>query len=106
MSDKAYPIRFKHSQLSIQSVLAASAEIHGEHIALLNSKGKLAALFLKEAVESCSESALPLPIRKPPNRLRYYRPPELPALLEQRRDRTVFTPGYGCLYALYGILKR
>jgi hypothetical protein len=62
-SDKAYVIRFKHPQLSIQPVAAASAEIHGEHIALLNSKGKLAALFLTEAVESCSESPLPLPIR-------------------------------------------
>jgi hypothetical protein len=30
---------------SIQSVIAASAEIRGEHIALLNSKGKPAALF-------------------------------------------------------------
>jgi hypothetical protein len=43
--------------------VAASAEIHGKHIALLDSKGKLAALFLTEAVESCSESPLPLPIR-------------------------------------------
>jgi hypothetical protein len=69
-------------------VVAASAEIHGEHIALLDSKGKLAALFLTEAVESCSESPLPLPItvkpketRKPPNGLRCYRPAELPPLL-------------------------
>jgi hypothetical protein len=63
MRDKEYVIRFKHPQLSIQPVAAASAEIHGEHIALLNSTGKLAALFLTEAVESCFESPLPLPIR-------------------------------------------
>jgi hypothetical protein len=44
MSDKAYLIRFQHPELSIQSVIAASAEINGEHIALLDSKGKLAAL--------------------------------------------------------------
>jgi hypothetical protein len=57
MNDKAYLIRFKHPELSIQCVIAASAEIHGEHIALLNSEGKLAALFLTEVVESWSESA-------------------------------------------------
>ena len=44
MSDEAYLIRLKHPELSIQSVIAASAEINGEHIALLDSKGKLAAL--------------------------------------------------------------
>jgi hypothetical protein len=55
MSDKAYLLRFKHPELSIEPVIAASAEIHGEHIALLNSKGKLAALFLTEVVESWSE---------------------------------------------------
>jgi hypothetical protein len=60
MSDKTYLIRFKHPALGIRSVTAASAEIHGEHIALLNSKGKLAALFLTEVVDSWSESPLPL----------------------------------------------
>jgi hypothetical protein len=63
MSDKVYLIRFKHPELSIQSVIATSAEIHGEHIALLNSKGKLAALFLTEVVESWSECALSKRIR-------------------------------------------
>jgi hypothetical protein len=55
MSDKAYLIRFKHPALGIQSVIAASAQIHGDHIALLNSKGKLAALFLTEVVDSWPE---------------------------------------------------
>jgi hypothetical protein len=31
-------------------VIAARAEIHDEHLALLTSKGKLAALFLMEMV--------------------------------------------------------
>jgi hypothetical protein len=35
-------------------MIAASAEFHGEHIALLNSRGKLVALFLMEIVESWS----------------------------------------------------
>jgi hypothetical protein len=55
MSDKAYLIRFRHPALGIQSVAASSAEIHGEHIALLNSKGKLAALSLTEFVDSWPE---------------------------------------------------
>jgi hypothetical protein len=63
MSDKVYVIRFKHPRLRIQPMVTASAEIHGEHIAVLDSKDKLAALFLSEAVESCSELALPPPIR-------------------------------------------
>jgi hypothetical protein len=64
MSDKTYLIRFKHPALGVRSVTAASAEIHGDHVALLNSKGKLAALFLMEVVESWSESPLlSLPIR-------------------------------------------
>jgi hypothetical protein len=63
MSDKAYVIRFKHPHLATQPAVFASAEIHAENIALLDSKCKLAALFLTEAVDSCSESPLPPPIR-------------------------------------------
>jgi hypothetical protein len=55
MSDKTYLIRFKHPALGMQSVIAATAEIHGEQIARLNSKGTLAALFLTEVVDSWSE---------------------------------------------------
>jgi hypothetical protein len=60
---QSYLIRFQHPELSIQSVIAASAEIHGDHIALLDSKGKLAALFLTEVVESWSEFELSKRIR-------------------------------------------
>jgi hypothetical protein len=35
-------------------VIAARAKFHGEYIALLNSNGKLAALFLMDTVESWS----------------------------------------------------
>ena len=54
MTDKTYLVRFKPRELGIKAVIAARAEIHGEHIALLNSKGELAALFLMEIVESWS----------------------------------------------------
>jgi hypothetical protein len=52
MTDKTYLVRFKPREIGLQTVIAARAEIHGEHIALLNSKGELAALFLMEIVES------------------------------------------------------
>jgi hypothetical protein len=58
MTDRAYVVRFKPPDLSTQTVTAMSAEIHGDHVVLLNSEGKLAALFLAEIVESWSE--LPL----------------------------------------------
>jgi hypothetical protein len=51
MTDKAYLVRFKPRELGLRAMIAASAEIHGEHIALLNSRGKLVALFLMEIVE-------------------------------------------------------
>jgi hypothetical protein len=56
VTDKTFLVRFKlATYLSPRPVLAARAEIRGEHLALLNSEGKLAALFLLEVVESWSE---------------------------------------------------
>lgn len=55
MTDRTFIVRFKPPQLSTPPVIATDAEIHGEHIVLLNSTGKLAALFLMEAVESWTE---------------------------------------------------
>src|ERR1700676_2278086 len=40
LADKTYIVRFKPPQLGIQLVAASSAQIHGEHIALLNSNGQ------------------------------------------------------------------
>jgi hypothetical protein len=54
MTDKTYLVRFKPRGIGLQTVIAARAEIDGEHIALLDSEGKLAALFLMEIVESWS----------------------------------------------------
>jgi hypothetical protein len=52
LADKTYIVRFKPPQMGIQLVAASSAQIHGEHIALLNSNGQLAALLLMDIVES------------------------------------------------------
>jgi hypothetical protein len=54
VTDKTYLVRFKPREVGLKAVIAARAEILGEHIALLNSKGKLAALFLVDIVESWS----------------------------------------------------
>ncbi len=54
MLDKTYIVRFKPPQMGVQVVFASRAEIHGDHIALLNAKGQLAALLWMEVVESWS----------------------------------------------------
>jgi hypothetical protein len=56
--DKLYLIRFKGSDVSIHVVIAARAEIHGEHVVFLRGDGTLAALFVLEIVESWSEFEL------------------------------------------------
>jgi hypothetical protein len=53
--DKTYLLRFKPPELSMLIVIAATAEVHGEHLVLLNAQGKLAALFVLEMVESWDE---------------------------------------------------
>ncbi len=55
MADKTYLIRFKPPEISTQVVVAESAQIYGEHLVLVNSKGKLAGLFLLEIVDDWSE---------------------------------------------------
>jgi hypothetical protein len=55
MRDKTYLVRFKGSKVSPHIVIAASAEIHGEHLVYVRLDGSLAALFMLEVVESWSE---------------------------------------------------
>jgi hypothetical protein len=55
MREKPYLIRFKCADLRPYLVIAASAEIHGEHLVFLRSDGSLAALFVLEIVESWLE---------------------------------------------------
>jgi hypothetical protein len=45
-------VRFKPPQTEIQLFAASSTEIQGDHIVLLNSEGRLAALLLLDIVES------------------------------------------------------
>ena len=54
VTDETYIVRFKPPQMSVHLVAASSAEIHGEHIALLNSNRQLVALLLLDIVESWS----------------------------------------------------
>jgi hypothetical protein len=58
MRDKAYLIRLKGSDLPFHVVIAASVEIHGEHLVFLRLDGCPAALFVLEIVESWSEIEL------------------------------------------------
>jgi hypothetical protein len=63
LANKTYLVRFKPPQLGVQLVAASSAEIQGDHIALLNSNGQLAALLLLDIVESWVVVKLPEPTR-------------------------------------------
>jgi hypothetical protein len=56
IAEETYLVRLKPRELGLHVVVVASAEIHGEHIVLLNSDGKLAALFLLEIVENWTET--------------------------------------------------
>ena len=56
MADKTYLVRLKPPQRDIYWVTAESAEIQGEHLVFLNSKGKLLVLILLEIVESWIET--------------------------------------------------
>jgi hypothetical protein len=55
MADRTYIVRFKQPEGSAEIFVASSAEIHGDHIVLVNSNGQLAALLLLEFVESWIE---------------------------------------------------
>jgi hypothetical protein len=48
--------------MGVQLVAASSAEIQGDHIALLNSNGQLAALLLLDIVESWMVVKRPEPL--------------------------------------------
>ncbi len=51
---KMYVVFFSESALDFQIVIANSCRIEGEHLVFLTEDGKLAALFLREIVESWS----------------------------------------------------
>jgi hypothetical protein len=53
--DKTFLVTFKPPQWKTQLVRADRAEIHGEHLAFVTPQGRLAALFVREIVESWSE---------------------------------------------------
>ena len=55
MADKTYLVRLKVTSFALQQVTAARCEIQGEHVVFIDSRGRLAGLFLMELVESWSE---------------------------------------------------
>lgn len=52
MVDRTYLVKLKPPNQPVQHVVAATVEVHGEHLASLNGDGKLTALFLAETVQS------------------------------------------------------
>ena len=56
MAGKTYLVRIRPPLSTIQAVVAARAEIHGEHLAFVDSNGGLTALFLLELIQSWNEA--------------------------------------------------
>jgi hypothetical protein len=56
MTDKRYSVRMGAPQQSVYVVMAATAEVYGEHLVFLNTEGQPLFLFLLEIVEGWSES--------------------------------------------------
>jgi hypothetical protein len=52
MVEKTYLVALKSPNPPLQQVVAATVEVHGEHLAFLTTDGKLAALFLLDIVQS------------------------------------------------------
>jgi hypothetical protein len=55
MVDTTFLIQFRTPELLDQPVIAARAEVRGEHLLLLHSNGDLAAAFMLENVKSWAE---------------------------------------------------
>jgi hypothetical protein len=56
MTDKRYSVRIRAPEQSVYVVMAATAEVYGEHLVFLNAEGQPLFLFLMEIVESWAES--------------------------------------------------
>jgi hypothetical protein len=55
MIDTTYLVQFKTPDRGAEPVIAARAEVRGEHLLILHSNGQLAAAFMLENVKSWSE---------------------------------------------------
>jgi hypothetical protein len=52
MVDQVFFVVLKSPKYTIQHVLAARYEVRGEHLAFINTEGRLMALFLIETIQS------------------------------------------------------
>jgi hypothetical protein len=52
MADQVFFVILKSSEYAIQHVLAARYEVRGEHLAFINTEGRLAALFPIDTIQS------------------------------------------------------
>jgi hypothetical protein len=52
MADQVFFVVLKSADSAIQHVLAVRYEIRGEHLAFINTEGRLTALFLIENIQS------------------------------------------------------
>jgi hypothetical protein len=55
MPNKTYVVRFRPPSDAVQHVLAAGIQIIGEHLVMVDSHGKLAAIFSQDLIQSVLE---------------------------------------------------
>jgi hypothetical protein len=55
MNDKRFQVVVGPAIATPQHFIASRAEVHGDHLVLIDSEGKLAALFLLDIVQSWKE---------------------------------------------------
>jgi hypothetical protein len=62
MIDQTYLVTLRSPSRAVQQVLAATAEVRGSHLVFVDAKGNLAALFLRELVESWNVLPTKMPV--------------------------------------------
>jgi hypothetical protein len=62
MVDQTYLVTLRPPSQAIQQVFAATAEVRGNHLVFVDAKGSVAALFLRELVESWSVLPTKMPV--------------------------------------------
>jgi hypothetical protein len=62
MVDQTYLVTLRPQRQAVQQVFTATAEVRGNHLVFVDAKGNLAALFLRELVESWNVLTSKMPV--------------------------------------------
>jgi hypothetical protein len=63
MVDQTYLVALRPPSRAVLQVFAATADVRGSHLVFVDAKGSVAALFLRELVESWSVLPAKMPVK-------------------------------------------